>query len=381
MFAWKDISVVGSNLTSAFAALAAPKTAKDEGIAGPIEIGFGFPFFSGPQSPGIFTQLYVSPNGFVTFSPFSGDTSTNQTLPNALAPTNAIAFFWDDLDLGTGGRVYSLSDPMTGTFTLQFQNVLFKGSSATATCQLILKTSGEILVQYKSIGISNSCTVGVQNSAGAQGLQVAYNQPYVQSNLCVRLTPTPWLGLAANAGLTPKSSADTVNVSLNAAGLAYGTYQATILITTSDASQSPLSLPVTMAITPIGTWRQAHFGSANNSGNAADTADPDHDGLINIVEYAFSSDPLAASPYPVSYAITNDYLTVTFKRPHPAPVDITYLAEVSDDLVAGVWNSGPGYLTQTVTDNLDGTETVTLTDNAAVESKAAHYLRIRISSP
>ena len=43
-----------------------------------------------------------------------GDTSMNTTLPNPLAPTNLIAFLWDDLDLSSGGRVYAFSDPIAG---------------------------------------------------------------------------------------------------------------------------------------------------------------------------------------------------------------------------------------------------------------------------
>jgi len=92
VFAWKDYSAIGQDITTNFTALAG-KTAKDEGIAGPINVGFAFPFFSGGQSPGAFAQLYVSPNGFVSFSPFAGDTSTNQPLPSSSAPTNLIAFF------------------------------------------------------------------------------------------------------------------------------------------------------------------------------------------------------------------------------------------------------------------------------------------------
>src|ERR1051326_5005271 len=110
VFAWEDISMVGRDWTTNFTALTG-KTAKDEGIAGPIDIGFGVPFFSGDQSPGVYTQLYVSPNGFVTFSPFAGDTSVNVPLPGASAPTNLIAFFWDDLDLSTTGHVYTDNDP------------------------------------------------------------------------------------------------------------------------------------------------------------------------------------------------------------------------------------------------------------------------------
>jgi len=223
--------------------------------------------------------------------------------------------------------------------------------------------------------------MGVQNAARNQGFLGAYNQNYVLSNLCVRLTPTPWLGLAANAGLVPRASADIVNLSLNPAGLTYGIYRATVILKTSDPLQALVNLPVTLSVTPLATWRQAHFGTAANSGTAADTADPDHDGLMNILEYAFNTDPLAASAYPLAFALTNGHLAVTFNRMHPAPPDISYLFEVSGDLASGVWNSGAAYTTQTVTDNFDGTETVVVTDLAAAPSPAAHYLRVRISSP
>jgi hypothetical protein len=170
LFAWKDISGVGRDLTASFAALTA-KSALDEGIAGPIDIGFSFPFYSGGQAPGIFTQLYVSPNGFVTFSPFAGDTSTNQPLPSTTAPSNCIAFFWDDLDLSSAGKIYADTDPFAGTFTLQFQDARIKGTATNVTCQLILKTSGEILMQYKTVGVSNSCTIGAQTRREARGFR------------------------------------------------------------------------------------------------------------------------------------------------------------------------------------------------------------------
>jgi hypothetical protein len=382
IYNWRDISGVGQDITSSFVALAAPKVSRDEGIAGPFNLGFNFPFFSGGQAVGTFKQVYVSPNGFITFSPFAGDTSLNRTLPGLLAPTNLIALLWDDLDLSAGsGHAYVDSDPVNGTFTVQFQNVNFKSSGSTATCEVILKSTGEILLQYASVGIPNACTVGLQDAAGDQGLQVAFNQSYVGNNFAVRLTPAAWLKLNANAGLVPKASADVINTSINPAGLGYGTYTATVVMKTGDPLQSLFTFPVELDITPIGTWRQSKFASSENAGNAADNADPDGDGLINILEYAFNTDPNVPNPSPVSFAVVNDHLTLTFKRTHPAPSDITYWFEVTDDLASGVWQSGPVFTTQNVTDNLDGTETVVVTDNAAVSATATHFLRIRVSSP
>jgi len=248
IFAWKDISAVGQDISSIFAALAGPKTAKDEGIAGPINIGFAFPFFSGAQTPGTFTQLYISPNGFVTFSPFAGDTSTNTVLPDSSAPSNCIAFFWDDLDINTTGHVYTATDPIAGTFTIQFQSVRFKGTSTTVSCQLILKTTGEIVMQYQSMAVSNACTVGVQDALRDQGLTVAFNQNFLQPNFAVQLTPVPWLAFSSTAGFVSKTGSEEVDVTFNPTGLAAGTYNATLLVNTTDPLLPVTTLPVSLTI-------------------------------------------------------------------------------------------------------------------------------------
>lgn len=472
-FVWKDISGVGRDLTPRFMALAPPRSAQDEGIAGPIDIGFDFPFFSGAQNPGLFTQLYVSPNGFVTFSPFVGNTATNTTLPNAAAPANAIACFWDDLDLGTTGRVYAASDPVAGTFTVQFQDVSIKGTPATVTCQLILKSSGEILFQYRTLGLSNTCTVGLEDSGRSQGLQVAFNDNSLRSNSAIRLTPTPWLSLPVNAGLIPRSSSDNIGLTFDAAGLAPGDYAATLLVKTADPALPAVALPLHLTISselpaapsglsavplswsrvalswfdnsaneqalvierklgptgdftaianlPAGTtnftdasvasrttyfyrlratnafgaspytaevgvvtpwapldfWRQAHFGSAEPTGPAANDADPDHDGLVNAMEYALGLDPQKPDRDPLAFGVVSGHLTVSFKRPRPAPADIGFAFDVTSDLASG-WQAGPDFVSQLIADNLDGTETVTLTDLAAAPSASARYLRIRV---
>jgi hypothetical protein len=184
--------------------------------------------------------------------------------------------------------------------------------------------------------------------------------------------------LAANAGLVPKASADSDTLALNPAGLGYGSYRATLQVKTSDTGVPLVNFPIVLDVTPIGTWRQSNFGSAANAGNAADTADPDHDGLMNIFEYAFNTNPNVSNAPPVSYSIAADHLRISLKRTHPAPADLTYLFEVTNDLNSGQWESGPAFTSQTITDNLDGTETVIVTDLAAISTSAAHYLRIRI---
>ena len=372
-YTWKDYSGIGVDISSNFTALAPPKTARDEGIAGPINIGFAFPYFTNS-----YTQLYVSPNGFVAFSPFQGDTSMNTSLPNVSSPLNSIAFLWQDLNITTSGHVYTFTDAVNGTFTLQFQNVFYKGTTSTLDCELVLKTTGEILMAYQYLPLSNTCTVGVQNSDGTQGSTVAFDQNYLQPNFALLLTPSPWLRFDGNAGYVPGYNSNIVNVSFNPAGLSYGNYAATILVQTLDTNHPLFTLPVSLDIAPIATWRQTWFGMAQNTGNAANTADPANDGIANIFAYAFGLDPLVSNPDPISTKLAGGYLEVIFKRPHPAPTDISYVPEVTGNLASGPWSSGPALTSQTVTNNGDGTETVTVTDLAPVNSTPMHFMQILI---
>ncbi len=374
-FLWQDISALGQEITSNFTQTTILKSAKDEGIAGPVNIGFNFPFYSNSYS-----QLYVSPNGFVTFSPYNMDTSTNTALPNASMPGNMIAFFWMDLVINTGTHVYTLTDPINQTFTLQFQNMAFKSSSSlSVNCELVLKSTGEILMAYQSMSASNTCTVGVQNANGTLGTTVAFDQNYLQSNSAVLLTPTPWFRFDGNAGYTLWGGTNVLNVTMNPAGLTNGNYSATILIQTTDSNQPVVGLPVTLSLTPIAGWRQTYFGTAQNAGLSANSADPENDGIPNILAYAFGLNPLVRNSDPISVGQTGNHLTLVFKRPHPAPADISYTPQVAADLMAGVWNSGPAYTSQAVTNNGNGTETVTVKDLTPIGSAQEQFMRILIA--
>jgi hypothetical protein len=378
-FSWTDISSVGRELTGDLVVLTS-KPALDEGIAGPVDIGFPFPFFSGTQSPDFFNQIYVSPNGFVTFAPFGGDSSAHGSLPSAILPGNSIAPFWADLDLSISGHIYCLSDPLDGTCTLQFQDVSIKGTTQTITFQVVLKTSGEILFQYQNAGSGNRCTVGIQDGARTGVLQVAFDQPYLQNGLAIRVTPTPWLSLAQNAGMVSGNQARNLELALDPTGLAPATYSATLRLNTSDPQSVSTSFAISLTLlSPVQQWRVEHFGNSTNSGDGADWGDPDGDGIPNFVEYALGLDPNVQQTAPVVVVVAAGRLTLSYRRPHPAPTDVTYIAEVSPTLSTVDWKSGPSYTAETVAENGDGTETVTVTDLAPLSSAPAHYVRVRFS--
>ena len=80
-------------------------------------------------------------------------------------------------------------------------------------------------------------------------------------------------------------------------------------------------------------WRQTHFGSTANTGNAADGADPDQDGLPNLLEYALNLSPNAASRAPAAVQAAGGNLEYTYTRGTAAfNGGTTFQVEWSDDL-------------------------------------------------
>jgi hypothetical protein len=213
-------------------------------------------------------------------------------------------------------------------------------------------------------------SLAITNSGG---LPLAYSISVTGAN-------TAWLSLSSTNDYVSKTSTQIVQLGFDPAGLPAGTYNATLTVNTSDLLLSATNFPISFTIlSPLNAWRLANFGTAQNSGNAADTADPDHDGLINILEYAFNTDPNLPNASPISAAVVGNHLTITFKRTHPAPADLSYTPQVAAELTSVVWNSGPVFTSQTVTDNGDGTETVVVTDNASIDSAPTHFLRVLIA--
>jgi hypothetical protein len=113
-------------------------------------------------------------------------------------------------------------------------------------------------------------------------------------------------------------------------------------------------------------------------------ADPDGDGLENLLELAFGGDPRLPSPglFPSGAlqgidveGVVEDHVTISFVRKAGLP-GITTGAQFSDDLQD--W-SAPGVLVSAI-DNLDGTETVVYRDPAAATG-GRRFARAFVAKP
>jgi len=125
-------------------------------------------------------------------------------------------------------------------------------------------------------------------------------------------------------------------------------------------------------LTALETWRQTNFGVSTNSGNAADSADPDNDGLANLLEYATNSNPNVANASPLAIARSGNFLTLTYTR--IANPSLTYTVEGSDDL--STWSTvATANNPSTGAQNTAGQ--VTVTDTVSLTSR--RFLRLKVS--
>lgn len=90
---------------------------------------------------------------------------------------------------------------------------------------------------------------------------------------------------------------------------------ATITLTVSDGELTTAApFTVNVQLTPGGSWRQTNFGTVANTGNAADTADPDKDGCNNLLERALNGNPAASSPALTQAVTDTGALAIAFTR-------------------------------------------------------------------
>jgi hypothetical protein len=97
---------------------------------------------------------------------------------------------------------------------------------------------------------------------------------------------------------------------------------------------------ISMSGVPIQNWRNAFFGTTNGVGDAADLADPDRDGIPNLMEYATGSYPTVPGGSPTASALVGDHLVLTFNRARDA-TDVIYRVLAGDDLppTTPIWSS------------------------------------------
>ncbi|RYD22605.1 MAG: hypothetical protein EOP88_07440 [Verrucomicrobiaceae bacterium] len=136
------------------------------------------------------------------------------------------------------------------------------------------------------------------------------------------------------------------------------------------------------AVSAYQTWREAKFTPSDlgNSAISGDLADPDSDGIANLMEFALKLEPKTSGQAGLpAIGMVNvsgsDYLTLTFRRLLSTP-ELAYQAQTSGTLSADWQNDA--ILVGSPVNNGDGTETVTYRDTVAQTAASKRFMKLQV---
>jgi alpha-tubulin suppressor-like RCC1 family protein len=253
---------------------------------------------------------------------------------------------------------------------------------------------------------------GASSSGTANGADFSFTTPDTNANLSSLLLSAGTLSPAfdssvlayavampnptASFTLTPTTSSGGATLTINGSAAASGTPSTPITFSGDNAT---VSIVVTAADgitlktytlnisrnTPYQDWAAAcSLGSSNN----APTADADNDGIPNLLEYAFNSNPTSADKNilptagrSLNAADGKHYFTYSYRR-RTAPGTLTYSIESSSDL--SHWSAVPAQNLEqagTATPVGDGvTEIVTFRLLPSIEdAPSARFVRLKVT--
>jgi len=126
------------------------------------------------------------------------------------------------------------------------------------------------------------------------------------------------------------------------------------------------------------SWRQQYFSTTANTGSAADNADPDNDGLPNLIEWACYLNPVTNSAMSNAPVRTGATLEFTYNRSASAMnAGTSFTVEWSDTLPGANW-SNSGVTEQLLSDN--GT-VQQIKANVPAGTNNRRFIRLKVTAP
>ncbi|MFT3990659.1 MAG: autotransporter-associated beta strand repeat-containing protein [Luteolibacter sp.] len=342
---------------------------------------FGF----GGANPNILLSGTISPSQIVVHNPSGKDYTFGGT--GTLSGTTTL------VKAGEGALVINTSNSFTGSTSVQQGTLTVNGSLSSSPVTVegygTLSGSGSL---GQSVSIAPRAHVSPGTGIGATGTltiggALTLNGSILDFDLS---TPAGTSDKIATQGNLTFSGSNSLLIRSLSGTLTPGTYtlitytgtlSGAANLTWTDTTNSGLigTLDTSTAgqirlilLTPFQAWRKLYFGDSANSGNETSTADYDHDGISNLVEYASGTNPTQNTPVPYRTEVNaNSYLQITFNR--IADPMLTYTVQVSENLEtwSDIWTS---------TSSMNVADTVTVSDEVPLPNSSRRFLRLSVST-
>jgi autotransporter-associated beta strand protein len=311
-------------------------------------------------------------------------------------------------NLNNGGtKVLALSKVGSGTLTVSGANsyggatlinsgtLLVNGSNAASATTVFSGatfggsgTAGSLTVQNGGVlapGGSAIGTFNVGNTAlnGTLAIEVADAASSDQLNANGSLALGGALTIAAPAGL-PAGTAFTI-ISKTTLGSPDGTFMGLPQDSLIDVGGNIWKVSYTggdgndvviTVVAPHALWLEENFGAnSSDSTIAGDLADPDKDGICNLLERAFGGDPNTADSQ-ITPAIDRSapLLSITYRKSKTVS-DLEVVVEESEDLSEGSWTNASG--SESTVSDLGSAELIRFA--APPNGATMKFLRVRVS--
>ena len=207
--------------------------------------------------------------------------------------------------------------------------------------------------------------------------------PAVTINYSVGGTATPGADYATPPGsITLKAGATSTNIFITPVADTLAEGDETVMLTlaaSANYSRTTLSnATVVIQDRPVDAWRKANFtaGELLDPLISGDAADPDHDGLVNLVEYALGLNPKASDANPFSPNVSNGFFTLTYTR-LKAATDVSLVVEQSGDLFT--WQNGPADVEQLNCVDAGAVQQITVRLVAPVNAQTKAFVRLKVA--
>jgi len=168
-----------------------------------------------------------------------------------------------------------------------------------------------------------------------------------------------------------------------------GTYSVTLKAFDGQASDTKVLKVTVTKGSPIDDWKKKYFGDQTDPAVVGNLADPDGDGLSNLVEYALGLDPTKPDEEPILMGVTKvtgtdnqtrTYLTLTYVR-RTGDASLSFKVLAKDSLRAdGDWAEQTTLVPDVSQDSVPaGFERVMVRDSQAIEDGGQRrYMKLQV---